>query len=364
MKSKNNSEFFNKKIVITGASSGIGLSTSIYFLNCGAQVIMAGRDIETMKNICQKNNFINAIIMKLDLKEDVQIIDFKTSVVERFGKIDLLINCAGVQFYGDIEKTYPQDFDYILDVNIRSLFFLIYQLAGFMQKNSCIINMSCLYGNKPMSGMISYSVTKAGIEGLTKYCAGEFALYGIRVNAVCACPVNTNWFDYIDIPPQEKKNFIEKMKKNIPLGRIANPDDIVKVISFLASERSKNITGQIIKVDGGRSLTSSGYVHYKGRLNMNSRVEPDGESTLYKIKNFAENIFSKNENIPKDKKELEKYIEDKMNESKFSRKYESSYEINYTNTNKFISPEKEIDLTPKLYSYIKSEPMDFNSKNN
>ena len=97
---------------------------------------------------------------------------------------------------------------------------------------------------------------------------------------------------------------------------------------------------------------------------MNSRVEPDGESTLYKIKNFAENIFSKSENIPTDKKELEKYIEDKMNESKFSRKIESSYEINYTNTNKFISPEKEIELTPKLYSYIKSEPMDFNSKNN
>ena len=332
MKSKRNSEFFNKKIVITGASSGIGLSTAIYFLNCGAEVIMAGRDIDTMKNICQKNNFINAIIMKLDLKEDVQIIDFKTSVVERFGKIDLLINCAGVQYYGDIEKTYPQDFDYILDVNIRSLFFLIYQLAGFMQKNSCIINMSCLYGNKPMSGMISYSVTKAGIEGLTKYCAGEFALYGIRVNAVCACPVNTNWFDYIDIPPQEKKNFVEKMKKNIPLGRIGLPDDIAKVIIFLCSNRASSITGKIIKVDGGRNLTSSGYVHYKGYKNMNSRFEPDGESTLYKIKNFAENIFSKSENIPTDKKELEKYIEDKMNESKFSRKIESSYEINYTNT--------------------------------
>ena len=138
MKSKKQSEFFNKKVVITGASSGIGLSTAIYFLNSGAEVIMAGRDVETMKNVCQKNNFINAIIMKIDLKEDVQIIDFKTSVVERFGKIDLLINCAGVQYYGDIEKTYPQDFDYILDVNIRSLFFLIYQLAGFMQKNSCI----------------------------------------------------------------------------------------------------------------------------------------------------------------------------------------------------------------------------------
>ena len=363
MKSIYKSEFLKKKIVITGASSGIGLSTAIYFLNCGAFVIMAGRDIESMKNICQKYNFINAIIMKLDLKEELQIIDFKTSVAERFGKIDLLINCAGIVLYGDIEKTYPQDFDYTLDINIRSLYYLIYQLAGFMQKNSSIINMSCFYGNRPMSGMVSYTVSKSGIEGLTKYCAGEFAYYGIRVNAISACPCNTNWFDYIQIPEKEKKDFEKKMEKNIPLGRMANPDDIVKVIVFLASEKSKNITGQVIKVDGGRSLTSSGYVHYKGRINMNSRAEPDGENTFYKIKNFAENIFFKNK-IPEDKKDLEKYIEDKMNESMFSKKSESFYEINYTNSNKYISPQKEINITQPKYSYIKSEPKNLFSKNN
>ena len=362
MKSENKSEFFNKKIVITGASSGIGLSSAIYFLNCGAKVIMAGRDIDSMRNICQKNNFINAIIMKLDLKEDVQIIDFKTSVVERFGKIDLLINCAGILLYGDTEKTFPQDFDITLDINIRSLFFLIHQLAGFMNKNSSIINMSCLYGSKPMSGMISYSISKAGIEGLTKYCAGEFSLHGIRVNAISACPVHTNWFEYIKIPEKEKQVFLEKMKKNIPLGRIANPDDIVKVIAFLASEKSKNITGQIIKVDGGRSLTSSGYAHYKGLLNMNSRVEPDGENLLYKIKNFSDYLFYNDEN--ERKKDLEKYIEEKMNESSFNRKIESTYEANYTNTNRYISPRKDINITQQLYSYIKSEPNDLNSKNN
>ena len=364
MKSYNKSEFFNKKVVITGASSGIGLSTAIYFLNCGAKVIMAGRDTESMRNICQINNFINAIIIKLDLREkDVDMIDFKTSVVERFGKIDLLINCAGVLLYGDIEKTYPQDFDFILDINIRSLYFLINQLAGFMQNHSSIINMSCLYGSRPMSGMISYSVSKAGVEGLTKYCAAEFASYGIRVNAISACPVNTNWFDYIKISKEEKKEFFKKMEKNIPLGRIANPDDIVKVIIFLASEKSKNITGQIIKVDGGRSLTSSGYVHYKGRNNMNSRVEPDQETLLSKINNFTQNKIFKNE-IPKDEKELERYIEDKMSESAFSRRVETSYEINYTNTNKYLTPQKNIDFSQQFFSNMKSEQMDLNSKNN
>ena len=354
MKTNNPSEFLNKRVVITGASSGIGLSTAIYFLNCGAKVIMAGRDTETMKKICTENNFINAIIMKLDLKQDVKIIDFKSSVVEFFGKIDLLINCAGIFLYGDLLKTYPQDFDYVLDINIRSLYYLIYQLAGFMSKNSSIINMSCLYGSRPMSGMISYSISKAGIEGLTRYCAAEFALYGIRVNAISACSVNTNCFDYIKLSQDEKKIFVEKMGKNIPLGRMANPDDIVKVIAFLASERSKNITGQIIKVDGGRNLTSSGYVHYKGRLNMNSRIEPDGESIFYSIKNFAKkNIF--NNDIPKDEKNLEKYIEDKMGESFFSKEVESSYEINYTSINKNFSPQKIRDLSEQIYSDIKSE---------
>ena len=351
--SSNLSEFFNKKIVVTGASSGIGLSTSIYFLNCGAKVIMAGRDTESMKNICQKFDFSEAIIMKLDLKEEVKIMDFKTSVVERFGKIDYLINCAGVLLYGDVEKTFPQDFDFILDINIRSLYFLIYQLVGFMHKNSCIINMSCLYGTKPMSGMMSYAVSKAGIEGLTRYCAAEFASYGIRVNAISASSVNTNWFDYIQIPSKEKKVFLEKMEKNIPLGRIANPDDVVKVIAFLVSEKSKNITGQIIKVDGGRSLTSSGYVHYKGRINMNSRIEPDGESTFYKIKSFAQSFFK--EETPKEEKEIEKYIEDKMSESVFSKKGESSYEINYTNVNKYITPKKNMDISQYIYSFNKSE---------
>ena len=352
---KNKSEFLNKKIVITGASSGIGLSASIYFLNLGAQVIMAGRDIDTMNNICQKYNFINATVMKLDLKDDIQIIDFKSSVVERFKKIDLLINCAGVTLYGDVEKTYPQDFDVILDINIRSLYFLINQLAGFMHKNSSIINMSCLYGSKPMSGMISYSISKAGVEGLTRYCAAEFAKFNIRVNCISACPVYTNWFEYIEIPENEKKDFVNKMEKYIPLGRIANPVDIVKVIAFLASEKSKNITGQIIKVDGGRSLTSSGYVHYKGRLNMNSRIEPDGEKTFYKITNFIENKIFGNE-IPKDEKDLERYIEDKMEESCFSKNAQSSYEINYTSVNKYISPQKINDINLKLYSDFKSEP--------
>lgn len=359
---KDDSEFLNKKIIVTGASSGIGLSVALYFLNCGAQVILAGRDISTMKSICQKYNFQNAIIMKLDLSKDINIYDFKSSVIERFQMIDIIVNCAGIKLYGDVETTFPQDFDFVLDVNLRSVYFLIYNLAGYMKKNGSIINVSCLYGSRPMYGMISYAASKAGLEGLTRYVAAEFASEGIRVNAVSPCPVDTNSFRYIRIPESDIDYFNKNMEKNIPLGRIARPDDVTKVIVFLASERSKKITGQIIKVDGGRSLTSSGYIHYKGRDNMNTRFEPDAEKLFSWIKSLIPfNPFNKKEEPPKDEKELNKYIDEKISESYFSNP------LGHTD---LINSYKEVDMNPQIEEPLpkktetkKKEPLDSESKN-
>ena len=354
---KENSEFLNKKIIVVGASSGIGLSTALYFLNCGAQVIMAGKDEITMKKICEKHNFANAIIMKLDLVKDIHIFDFKASVIERFNTIDILVNCAGIKLYGDVEKTFPQDFDFTLDINLRSIYYLIYNLAGYMNQNGSIINISCLYGSRPMYGMISYCASKAGLEGLTKYAAAEFAPIGIRVNAISACPVNTNSFRYLNITESEIEYFNKKMEKNIPLGRIAKPDDITKVIAFLASERSKKITGQIIKVDGGRSLTSSGYVHYKGMQNMNTRFEPDAEKAFY----WASNLFNfnKNKQPPKNESDLIKFIDEKISESNFSSKLDDSYMMSVYKEMELI-PKKEVKkiIKPKKIIVQSDEPRD------
>ena len=115
-----------------------------------------------------------------------------------------------------------------------------------------------------MYGAISYTMSKAGLETLTRYAEAEFTSKNLKINSISACPVNTNSMRYLKISESDIAYFNKNMKKNIPLGRIAEPDDIVKVIVFLSSKRSCKITGQIIKVDGGRSLTSLGYVHYKG----------------------------------------------------------------------------------------------------
>ena len=139
MKSK--SEFFGKNIIITGASSGIGQAAGFYFLNSGANVLLAGRDKNSL-SIFQK--FKNARIAVFDIKKDMSLYDFKTTIVELLGKIDILINCAGVKLDSDIEKTYPQDFDYTINVNLRSVFLLLKLLEKYFVEGASIINMSCL----------------------------------------------------------------------------------------------------------------------------------------------------------------------------------------------------------------------------
>ena len=336
MNAKN--EFFGKNIIITGASSGIGQAAAFYFLNCGANVLLAGRDKETLTKCFKK--FKNARIALFEMGKDMNLYDFKTTVVEILGKVDILINCAGIKLDGDIEKTFPQDFDYTININLRSVFLLLKLLEKYFVEGASIINMSCLYGTKPMVGVISYAMSKAGLETLTRYAAADFASLGIRINAITACPVETNSLSFIGIKKEEMDKLKEKMEKNIPLGRMARPDDIVKVIIFLASVRSEKITGQIIKVDGGRSLTSSGYVHYKGMLNMNSRFEPDGEN----IKSWFQNKFNFKEKMVKeitDKNELKKFVDENINKSNFAtRLYDAHISIN--------PPYKMVDANEEL----------------
>ncbi len=341
--SKPSNEFLNKRIIVTGASSGIGQSVALYFLNCGAQVILAGQDIETMKYMTE-NKFPNATIMQVDLTSDMHIYDFKTSIVERLQSIDIIVNCAGVQLDGDVEKTFPQDFDYSLDINLRAVFTLIKSLSPFLNTPSSIINMSCLYGTRPCTGLISYAISKSGLETLTKYAAAEFANLGIRVNAITACPIETNNMRLIKVSENEINIFKKKMIKNIPIGRMGRPDDIVRVVSFLASERSSKITGQIIRVDGGRALTSSGYVHYRGLRNMNSRFEPDGVIMEEWFNGIKRNVIGNKKIFPiTDNEELKNFVESKILESNFSTRLldahmnvGSKYKIVESNDGKLI----------------------------
>ena len=330
-------EFYMKKVVITGASSGIGACCATYFLNCGSQVVLVGRDVQSMKSTASKFPKTSTVI-KCDLIKDAQIEDLKNSIFNIFQSIDILINCAGLKLDSDIEKTFPQDFDYSLNINLRCVFLLIKNLN--FNPNSSIVNVSCLYGTRPMQGLISFCMAKAGLEAFTKSAAGELANDNIRVNCVSCCPIISNSLRYVQANEKENNLMEEKMKKNVPLGRMGYPSDPAKAIVFLCSKRAESITGQIIKVDGGRNLTSSGYVHYKGYNNMNSRFEPDDENLWNKFNIF--NYFKKNEkNVMKkiekmNEKELDKFINKTISESNFSHNLieENDEENQSSNLNK------------------------------
>ena len=335
-------EFCNKNIVITGASSGIGLSAAFYFLNCNANVILICQDTKSMDKIWKENNFENGLIIQADLEKKKEIEKVLSLITKLFPTIDILINCAGIKLDNDIEKTYENDFAYTMHINLRSVFILLKEFRPYFSNGASVINLSCLYGTRPMYGVITYAMSKAGLETLTRYAAAEFSNLNIRINAISACPVNTNSLRYVKVSENEINYFNNKMKNDIPLGRIAEPHDIVKAIIFLASCRSSKITGQIIKVDGGRSLTSSGYVHYKGMENMNVKFEPDSLN----LKNFVENIFKTEEEKKMDKPitnkdELKKFVEQTISQSNFSTRdrdahfniYSSYYKVRETDTN-------------------------------
>lgn len=326
------SEFLNKKVVVTGASSGIGRSVATYFLNSGSTVVLVGQDVESMKYISRK--FPNhSTIITCDLGNDIAMYDLRSSVIERLGSVDILINCAGIKYNGDVEKTFPDEFDYSVDINLRSVYFLTSSFQKFFSKNASVVNVSCLYGTKPICGMVSYCMSKAGLEAFTKCAAAEFASSSVRVNCVTACPVVSNSLRYVQTNEIENKMMVEKMQKNIPLGRIAYPDDVAKAIVFLCSKRASSITGQVIKVDGGRSMTSSGYVHYMGCRNMNSRFEPDDVNIIKKFDVF--NFFGKKKYTVKDiegmsEKDLQEFIKEKVSESNFSTRDIDAHKRVYT----------------------------------
>lgn len=316
-------DFINARVLVTGASSGIGRSCALYLLNSGARVVLAGRDIDTLKEMAKQFPDQTTVI-KLDLSVDIQNFDLKTTVIQLLGGVDIILNCAGAMFDGDLEKTFPQDYDYMCDVNLRSVYILLTSFYDFLDEGCSIVNVSCLAASIPQSGFISYCVSKAGLEQLTKYAAAEFGEKGIRVNAVTCCPVDTNCQRFLGISDSEYTDYKKRVSKNIPLQRIATPDDVVKAVMFLASSRSSHITGNILKVDGGRSLTSSGWVPWKGIRNMNTRFEPDDISLKNKLNDLWTRVKGGKveQTIPKTEQEIESVL-DQCNFSK--EQYWESY---------------------------------------
>jgi glucose 1-dehydrogenase len=251
-----------KNVLITGAAQGIGLAVAKRFAEEGASVFIVDR-VESgllhkaLDEIRAGAKGTTALVdgCQADVSQEDAIDQAFQKAVDVLGRIDVLVNNAGIN-RGHPSDQFPiGDFDEVLDVNLRGVFLCSrFVIRHFLQRNikGVIINNSSNHESQPKPGFIAYSVSKGGLGNLTKTLALEFADRGIRVNAVAPgatiTPLNRSWTH----DSQKRAN----VESHIPLGRAAEADEIAGVFVFLASEDATYITGQTIYADGGLSLSA------------------------------------------------------------------------------------------------------------
>ena len=241
-----------KIVLITGSSSGIGKSIAKYFAQKKDNIIIHylthEKEAKELKNEIETNYQVKALTIKADLQNEIEIKNMIDKVVEEFGKIDVLVNNAGIAIDTTFEDKTKENFIKIIDTNLIATFLVSKYASEIMKHNKkgCIINISStnsIDSYYPYS--MDYDASKAGVNILTKNLAVELAPY-IRVNAVAPGWVNT--------PMNKNLNnqFKEEEKNKIALGRFAEPTEIASIVYFLSTEDASYINGSIIIADGGR----------------------------------------------------------------------------------------------------------------
>ena len=249
-----------KNVLVTGASSGIGQAIAVRFAQEGANVAMNYRgepqEVQQTQEMVRKaraSAAVKDLPVQADVSQEDQVQEMFRKVIESFGSLDVLINNAGIQIPTPSHETQMSDFDRVLGVNLRGAFLCAREaLRHFVARGSggVIVNNSSVHEIISKPHYASYSISKGGMENLTKTLALEYAGRGIRVNAVgpgaVVTPINKAWIDN----PKAR----EEVCSHIPMGRPASAEEIASVFAFLASDDASYITGQTIFACGGLTL--------------------------------------------------------------------------------------------------------------
>jgi len=243
-------DFENKVALVTGGSRGIGRAISLELARRGANVVLsyAGNEAaanETVKAITDAGGKAKAI--RFDVADSEACSTAIDGVVKELGRIDVLVNNAGVAIDGLLMRFKDEDWDKTLDTNLKGAFALMRAVSRPMmkQKGGAIVNVSSIVGEMGNGGQSAYAASKAGLIGLTKSVARELASRNIRVNAVTPGFITTDMT--ASLTPEQK----EKMLTAIPLSRIGNSEEVAAAVAFLASDAASYITGETLKVNGG-----------------------------------------------------------------------------------------------------------------
>ncbi|XP_067015341.1 3-oxoacyl-[acyl-carrier-protein] reductase FabG [Anabrus simplex] len=250
----------DKVVLITGASSGIGAGTALYFASLGAKLAVCGRNEENLKKVseqCIAEGLSTDKIMCIlgDLCDESVCQRTINEVIEQYGRLDVLVNNAGRLIPGSIETMTMQQYDAQMNLNVRSIVVLT-QLAipHLLKTKGNIVNVSSVTGLRAFPGILAYNMSKAAVDQFTRTVALEMAGRGIRVNAVNPGVIITEVHKRGGMSEQEYEQFLERGKTTHAMGRVGTVEEVSKVIAFLASDDASFVTGVTLSVDGGRAI--------------------------------------------------------------------------------------------------------------
>lgn len=242
-------DFREQVAVVTGGARGIGKAIADALARKGVNLVIADISLEQAKDTSAELEKLGVKTMpvKLDVSKSDEVIKIFEDISKEFGKINILINNAGITRDGLIMRMKEEDWDTVININLKSVFLCSKEAIKVMakQRYGRIINIASVVAFMGNPGQANYSASKAGIVGLTKTTAKEYASRGITANAVAPGFITTAMTEALP------ENVKDEMKRAIPLGRFGTPDDVANAVVFLASPEAGYITGQVIHVNGG-----------------------------------------------------------------------------------------------------------------
>ena len=244
-------DFTGKVALITGAASGMGAATAREFAAAGGHVVIIDLNAGLARNVAAEIGVQEPIIG--DVSDSAFCRRAVEMTLKRHGRLDILVNCAGIIFRADAQGTSDENWRRVMAVNVDGVFFMSRAAIGQMKKqgSGVIVNFGSIWGGVGAAGVAAYCASKGAVHNLTRAMALEHARDGIRINAVCPGEVNTPMLASGRPSPPTPEDLKKLGETVVPMGRLADPVEIARVVLFLASDAASYMTGSLVTVDAG-----------------------------------------------------------------------------------------------------------------